>query len=960
MKENSEINPLLERPSSPSWNISGVAKWLLLPIITMAVAACQFAPVQKETPTVTPPAATGSIQGIVAEDRCPSGELCPTVTPESVQNTNDGETTAFQRLAGIEVSLGQGACPSLGLASQRTGDDGIFNFTGLQPGFYCVSAQAEAPMNGQWSAPDGSPANLRASYTIALGPSEQRVDLLFLWNPAGQETPAAPTATPTSEPTCTNRLSLVDDVTIEDGERLDPGVNFTKVWRIRNEGTCAWKRSFEWVFVSGYQMGAPDSIQIPAEVAPGVMMDVSLNMKAPAVSGTYRSYWMMRSPGGQLFGTGNASNEPVWVEITVKPEPTPVITEWRGEYFDNRSLEGDPELIRNDKKIDFDWKRGAPADGLPNDNFSARWTRTLVFDAALYRFSVASDDGVRLWVDDRLVIDKWVDSELNQETVDLAMVSGKHDLRLEYYEHLGGADVSLSWNKISLDEGSKWVGRFWFNRERDSKWALIKTSSDIDFNWGSKSPAPGIPADNFSASWTRSVNFESGSYRFSVQSDDGVRFYLDDELLIDQWHDASGAETYSIEREVSGTHEMQVIYYEHVGEAHITFDWEKIGPPNRAPVAQSDGYETAVDSPINVLDPGVLENDSDPDGDSMTAIEVSGPAHGELVLHENGAFSYRPDSGYVGEDSFIYRASDGALQSADTIVKITIQEQNQLPAAVDDSVETQEDTEVSIDVLVNDRGLGDTPISIISVSIPSHGTAAIDGQRVLYIPAPNFNGSDSFTYTIADNNGDESSAIVTVTVNAVNDPPAARGDTYDVKEDETLSLPDPGVLENDSDPEGDPITAFLVESVMHGTLKLNANGSFTYVPDKDFNGTDQFTYKASDGSNSSPVVTVTLNVTPVEDLPIAVADSFEVQYETVFTIDKPGVLANDSDTDGDVLTAFLDQAPTHGNLILNPDGSFEYTPDAGFSGYDSFTYWVEDGKGKSESVPVSLQILPSA
>jgi VCBS repeat-containing protein len=937
-----------------------IAKWVLVAACTIVVAACQFAPAQRATPTETPSAAVGSIQGIVGLDGCSSGELCPTVTPELIQNTSDGESTGFQGLAGIEVSLGQGPCPSLGLASQRTEANGTFDFSGLQPGFYCVSAQAGSSMNGQWSVPEALPAEVRASYTIALGPGEQRKDLLFIWNPAGKETPAAPTATPTSEPACTNRLSLVDDITIEDGERLDPGTNFRKVWRIRNEGTCTWTHSYEWVFVSGYQMNASDSIQIPAEVAPGVMMDVSLDMKAPDVSGSYRSYWMMRSPDGQLFGTGSADNQPVWVEITVRPEATPVISEWRGEYFDNRSLEGDPALIRNDKKIDFDWKRGAPADGLPSDNFSARWTRTLEFDAAVYRFSVASDDGVRLWVDDRLVIDEWVDSELNQETVDLAMVSGKHDIKLEYYEHLGGADIKLSWKKITPDEDSKWIGRFWFNRQRDSKWALVNTSSSIDFNWGSKSPALGIPSDNFSASWVRSIDFESGSYRFSVQADDGVRLYFDDELLIDEWHDASGTKTYSVEREVSGTHELQVIYYEHVGDAHIKFEWEKISPPNQPPVAKSDGYETMVDTSINVLDPGVLENDNDPDGDPITAIEVSGPSHGQLILHENGAFSYAPDRGYVGEDRFIYRASDGDLQSADTTVKITIQKENYLPAAVDDSVATQEDTEVSIDVLANDRGLGDPPISITSISTPSHGAASIEGNLIIYNPMLNFFGVDTFTYTISDSDGDESSAIVTVTVNAVNDPPDAKDDAYELKEDETLSLPDPGVLENDSDPENDPITAMLVEDVQHGKLKLNANGSFTYVPDENYSGSDQFTYSVSDGSKSSPAVVVTLTITPVEDLPIAVGDSFEVNYQSVLMIEKPGVLANDSDADGDELTAVLDQAPAHGDLVLNPDGSFEYTPDAGFEGSDSFSYWVEDGKGKSESVKVSIQVLPPA
>jgi VCBS repeat-containing protein len=355
----------------------------------------------------------------------------------------------------------------------------------------------------------------------------------------------------------------------------------------------------------------------------------------------------------------------------------------------------------------------------------------------------------------------------------------------------------------------------------------------------------------------------------------------------------------------------------------------------------------------------VLENDSDPDGDTLSAVKVSDPAHGELVLRENGAFSYRPDPGYVGEDSFIYRASDGKLQSTDTLVKITIQLEDQLPAAVDDRVETQEDTPISIDVLANDRGLGDTPIRILSVSSPPHGATSIEGTQVVYTPDLNYFGEDSFTYTIADSDGDESSAIVTVNILSVDDPPVASPDSFKLKEEETLSLPEPGVLENDSDPEGDALTANLVEAVKHGTLKLNADGSLSYVPDENYYGEDQFTYRATAGGQSSTTVTVTLTIEPVEDLPIAGDDVYEVQFNQLLTLEQPGVLANDSDPDGDLLTAVLDQGPSHGTLVLNADGSLEYTPETGFSGEDSFTYWVEDGKGKSKAATVLLKILPA-
>jgi VCBS repeat-containing protein len=106
---------------------------------------------------------------------------------------------------------------------------------------------------------------------------------------------------------------------------------------------------------------------------------------------------------------------------------------------------------------------------------------------------------------------------------------------------------------------------------------------------------------------------------------------------------------------------------------------------------------------------------------------------------------------------------------------------------------------------------------------------------------------------------------VTITVNTVNDAPVARGDSYTVNEDTTLTVATPGVLANDSDVEGSTLTVQLGASPVHGTVTLNSNGSFTYRPAANFNGTDSFTYRAFDGSLWSPIVTVTIKVSPVDE-----------------------------------------------------------------------------------------------
>ncbi|MFN6052056.1 MAG: cadherin-like domain-containing protein, partial [Planctomycetia bacterium] len=129
----------------------------------------------------------------------------------------------------------------------------------------------------------------------------------------------------------------------------------------------------------------------------------------------------------------------------------------------------------------------------------------------------------------------------------------------------------------------------------------------------------------------------------------------------------------------------------------------------------------------------------------------------------------------------------------------------------------------------------------------------------------------------------------------------------------------------------------------NGVLVLNKDGSFTYTPNADFNGKDSFSYKANDGSLDSNEAMVTIMVNSVNDAPVAVDDSYSTSEDMVLTIAGPGVLANDSDVDMDSLSAVLVSGPMHGTVMLNPDGSFNYTPDLNYNGVDSFSYKANDG-----------------
>ena len=381
-------------------------------------------------------------------------------------------------------------------------------------------------------------------------------------------------------------------------------------------------------------------------------------------------------------------------------------------------------------------------------------------------------------------------------------------------------------------------------------------------------------------------------------------------------------------------------------------------PPNRAPTAVADGYDVDAGSTLTVAAPGVLGNDADPDDDDLTAVLAQGVADGTLALNADGSFTYTPDAGFSGQDSFAYRASDGDATSAPATVTITVEAQNAPPVAQDDAATTAPGAAVRVDVLDNDTDPDDDDLTVTAVSTPSKGEAQITagGQAVRYTPAATASGTDTFTYTVSDGNGGTDVGTVTVTITPTNAAPVAQNDRFTPTEDAVFTAPPPGVLGNDSDVDGDDLTAVLGRDVANGTLVLRADGSFTYTPDPDFNGEDSFTYRASDGTATSSAATVTLAVAPVNDAPTAQPNAYATAEDEPLTVAAPGVLANDADPDDDDLTAVLAQDVANGTLALNADGSFTYTPDPDFNGQDSFTYRASDGTATSAPATVTITV----
>jgi hypothetical protein len=246
---------------------------------------------------------------------------------------------------------------------------------------------------------------------------------------------------------------------------------------------------------------------------------------------------------------------------------------FQGSYYNNITLSGTPVLTRLDTDINFAWGSGSPDPRVNPDHFSVRWVRKAFFPEAMYNFIATADDGVRLYIDGKLVIDEWKDqSATTYNAIVTLSGSAQHTVTMEYYEHTGVATAKLTWEQISPAVG--FLGTYYSNRMLAGKPALTRLDPAIDFAWGTGSPAPGsIPADNFSVRWTMTTYLSTGQYRFTVTADDGVRLYLDGKLIIDKWKDQSATTYNSIKWITAGAHAIRMEYYEHTGVATARLSW---------------------------------------------------------------------------------------------------------------------------------------------------------------------------------------------------------------------------------------------------------------------------------------------------------------------------------------------------------------------------------------------------
>ncbi len=369
-----------------------------------------------------------------------------------------------------------------------------------------------------------------------------------------------------------------------------------------------------------------------------------------------------------------------------------------------------------------------------------------------------------------------------------------------------------------------------------------------------------------------------------------------------------------------------------------------------APEALPDFSETHMG---DLVSGNVLDNDFDPEGEPITAALIDGPSHSEsFTLNEDGSYSYTPEPGYVGTDSFTYTASAGGGTTAPILVTITMT--NTPPVAESDTPTTHMGVLLDGTILDNISDPDGDPLTTALVTDTEHGILTLDPDGTYnYEPDKGFVGTDSFTYSVADGAIGAEPVQATVTITMTNTPPVTEGDARAIH---MGTLLDSTIQDYVSDPDGDSLVTALITDTEHGTLTLDPDGTYTYQPDEGYVGTDSFTFSATDGEIDTEPVQLTATIIVTNTQPALTNDTITTDLRTAVVID---VLANDSDQDGDPLTVNSIIYEGAGTVVLNEDNTITYTPAADFLGEESFTYTASDGQLDTEPVKTTVTIMVS-
>lgn len=289
-------------------------------------------------------------------------------------------------------------------------------------------------------------------------------------------------------------------------------------------------------------------------------------------------------------GTANAS---ATVNVITQPPPETACTigtnTFIGCYYDNADFTN-LVLVRNDgPTFNFVWGIGSPDPAVEPETFSVKWEGNFSFETGTYRFTIAVDDGARLYLDDVLILDKWFDQATTTYQVDQAIAAGTHRVRMEMYENGGQASAALSWALISapppppppppnctVGQGTM-TGCYYAGMNFEQLVLVRNDGAGFSFNWGTRSPDPTVPVDRFSVRWQGDITLAAGAWHFTTTADDGVRVYVDGALIIDAWY-AQVPTTYVADVQLfQGIHRITMEFFEDGGGAVAALNWSPVG-----------------------------------------------------------------------------------------------------------------------------------------------------------------------------------------------------------------------------------------------------------------------------------------------------------------------------------------------------------------------------------------------
>lgn len=359
---------------------------------------------------------------------------------------------------------------------------------------------------------------------------------------------------------------------------------------------------------------------------------------------------------------------------------------------------------------------------------------------------------------------------------------------------------------------------------------------------------------------------------------------------------------------------------------------------------------------VNDLNPVIVSEDSvnnpivllatDLENDILTYTIVTQPSNGTLNCIDENCL-YTPNPNYNGGDVFTYKVNDGTVDSIVASVPIVINSVNDLPIANDGSYIILENSTLN-PITLSATDIDNPLLTYLIVNQPANGTLACVSEACTYTPNLNYVGLDSFTYKVNDTIDDSNTATITLDVRSNNQAPVSDNLNITVNEDSVDNI----ITLNAIDGDGDPLTYVVVSQPTNGTVNCTQQNC-TYTPNVNYNGLDSFTYKSNDTIDDSNTATVSISVTPINDIPVTTDNSYSFMEDSTNNV----IVLTANDVDNDPLTYTVVTQPSNGTLNCT-SGNCNYTPNASYSGSDSFTYKVNDGTVDSNTSIINITVNP--